>query len=187
MSESSRNYLKALYGFDAVVRRTSPDGWAGSSPCPDWTAADIVGHNIGMNDMIAGFTHGQDAAGPASGAPDDPHAAWTASFEALLAALDRQGALQTVATTPWGELPVDKFLGFAWVDPLIHTWDLAKATGQDPVLDTAQVERGLKQLIRAGDALVGPGRFEAPVETDESMSTLERFIAASGRDPRWSA
>ena len=185
MSDSSRNYLKALYGFDAAVRRAAADSWTNASPCPEWTAADIVGHNIGMNDMIAGFTRGEGSAGPAGGAPSDPLAAWTESFEGLQAALDTKGALQTVTQTPWGELPVDAFLGFAWVDPLIHTWDLSRATGQDPTMDDAQVARGLKQLVRAGDALVGPGRFDAPVDADDSMSTLEQFIAASGRDPRW--
>ena len=185
MSDNSRYYLKAVHGLDAVVRRTDPTAWANPSPCPDWTAADVVGHNIGMCDMIAGFASGTDSAGPADGAPADPPAAWAASFDALQAALDSEGALQTVAKTPWGEMPVDSFLGFVWVDPLIHTWDLAKATGQAPTMDAGQVERGLKQLIRAGESLVAPGRFSAPLDTDDSMSTLDRFIATSGRDPGW--
>lgn len=185
MSDNSRYYLKAVQGFDAAVRRTAPDAWSNPSPCPDWTAADVVGHNIGMCDMIAGFATGTGSSAPSDGTPDDPLAAWIASFDAMQAALDTQGALQTVSQTPWGELPVDKFLGFVWVDPLIHTWDLAKATGQEPVMDAAQVERGLKQLIRAGESLVSPGRFEAPLDADDSMTALEQFIATSGRDPRW--
>ena len=183
MSENLRTYTKALYGFDAVVGRTSSDSWSNPSPCEGWTAADVVAHNIAMNNMIAGFTDGTGAKRPDDVTLSDPAADWAAAFDNLLAALDRPGALQTVAVTPWGEMPVDKFLGFAWVDPVVHTWDLAKATGQDAVVDQALAERGAKQLARAGDSLVGPGRFKAAVEVADGTSTLDTLVALSGRDP----
>lgn len=187
MSENSRNYLKALYGFDATMRRAGDGVWANQSPCANWTAANVVGHNVAMNRMIVGFTQGVGADGAGGDAPLDPMAEWTASFEELQAALDTRGALQTVAKTPWGEMPVDKFLRFSWVDPVVHTWDLAKAIGQEPVLDGAQVDRALAQLESAGDSIRGEGFFDAAVAADESMSPVERLAAIAGRDPRWSA
>ncbi len=182
MSDNLRTYIKALYGFDATMARTAPDAWARQSPCAEWTAADVVAHSIGMNDMIAGFTTGVNARGAKHELPDDPPAAWRQSLDSLIEALDQPGALQSVAKTPWGELSVEKFLGFAWVDPVVHTWDLAKATGQDPVLDNALVAIGSKQLERAGASLVGPGRFEPAVEA-ASDDPVDRFIALTGRDP----
>lgn len=184
MSENLRTYVRALYGFDATVVRTATDAWANPSPCEGWTATDVVAHNVAMNRMIAGFAAGQGAAGAGHPSLSDPVAEWRTSFAALVAALDREGSLQTVAKTPWGEMPVDRFLGFAWVDPVIHTWDLAIATGQAPVLYADLVERGAKQLERAGDSLVGPGGFEPAVELGDDATTLERFVAFSGRDPR---
>jgi len=183
MSDNLRTYVKALYGFDAVVGRAPADSWANQSPCEEWTAADVVAHNVGMNTMVTGFTQGVNARGPGQERPDDPAGAWRESFDGLLAALDHPGALQTVAKTPWGEMPVDKFLGFAWVDPLIHTWDLAKATGQEPALDGPLTERGAKQLERAGDSLRGPGRFGAAAEAGDNAPVADIFIALSGRDP----
>lgn len=183
MSDNLRTYTKALYGFDATVHRVDADAWTNPSPCPDWTAADVVAHNIGMNRMIAGFTEGAGAPGPAMAEVDDPVAEWVASLDDLFGALDSQGALQRVAPTPWGEMAVDKFLGFAWVDPVIHTWDLARATGQQPTLDAALVARGAKQLERAGDSLVAPGRFDAAVTIEDGASLVDRFVAFSGRDP----
>ncbi|MDH3683101.1 MAG: TIGR03086 family metal-binding protein [Acidimicrobiia bacterium] len=183
MSENLRTYTRAVYGFDAAVARAANDSWDNPSPCEAWTAADVVAHNIGMNDMIAGFTSGVDARSPVHEIPAHPAAAWRDSLDGLLSALDSQGALQTVARTPWGEMPVDKFLGFAWVDPVVHTWDLAMATGQTPVLDEALVARGTKQLERAGDSLVGEGRFQPAVDLGPGAGPIERFIALTGRDP----
>ena len=183
MSENFRRFSRAMFGFDATVARTAADAWANQSPCPEWTAADVVGHNIGMCDMVAGFTQGVGAAAPSDGRPADPMAAWAASRDAMLNALDTRGALQAVAVTPWGELPVDKFLGFAWVDPLIHTWDLAVASGQAPALDAELVADGAVRLERAGDSLRGPGRFGPEVELAADFAIADRFIALSGRDP----
>ena len=88
-----------------------------------------------------------------------------------------------MSKTPWGEMAVDKFLGFAWADPLIHSWDLAVAVGQPPVLDATLVRRGVAQLARAGASLVGPGRFEAAVPVDEGADDVTKLIALSGRQP----
>ncbi|MCP4083855.1 MAG: TIGR03086 family protein [Actinomycetia bacterium] len=184
MSNNLRTYTKALYGFDATVARTTADQWSNASPCEGWTATDVVAHNIAMNDMIAGFCSGSGSKQPGHEVAEDPAADWTRSFDDLLAALDSQGALQTVAVTPWGEMPVDKFLGFAWVDPVIHTWDLARATGQETVMDAALVGRGAKQLERAGDSLVGPGRFQAAVDAGSAPGTIDQLVAFAGRDPR---
>lgn len=184
MSDNSRVFLKCLYGFDATVRRVAPTAWSDPSPCDGWTAADVLSHNLAMNEMVIAFTAGVGADRPAE-IDGDPVAGWPGSFERLTVALDTEGALQTVAKTPWGEMAVDKFIGFAWVDPLIHTWDLAKATGQTPTMDGDLVARAYAQLERAGDSLRGSGQFGPAVEATEDMTTMDRFIAISGRDPRW--
>ncbi len=181
MSKSLLTYTKALYGFDAAVQRADDTSWSNASPCDGWTAADVLAHNIGMNNMISGFCAGIDSKGPSHELPDDPAGAWKTSFDGLLDALDTKGALHSVARTPWGEMPTGKFLGFAWIDPVIHTWDLAKATGQPAVLDAELVARGTKQLEQAGDSLVGPGRFEPATQAGSGADPVDAFVALSGR------
>ncbi len=183
MSENLRTYTQALFGFDATVRRTPTDRWSAQSPCAEWKAVDVLAHTIGMNEMIAGFTNGVDASAPGHDVPDDPAAAWDESFDTMLDALDTKGALQSVARTPWGEMPVDKFLGFAWVDPVIHTWDLAVATGQDVVLDGRLVARATTQMERAGDSLRGERTFGPAVDAPAGADPITRLIAITGRDP----
>ncbi len=187
MSDNSRRYLTTLFGLDAVVRRVAGTGagWDATAPCEGWTAADVVGHNIAMNHMIAGLAKGQGSKGAADMVPADPEAEWQESFEQVFAALDSEGALQTVTMTPWGELPVDKFLGFVWVDPLIHSWDLAMATGQDPALDADLVAAASARLERAGESLVSPGRFKAAAPINAEMSPVDKLVSLSGRDAAW--
>ncbi len=83
-------------------------------------------------------------------------------------------------------------LGFEWsgaeatagtfMDVLIHTWDLAEATGQDASLDPSLVEAciamflpGMLDAGRAG-GLVGP-----EIEVGPDASPQERLLAALGR------
>jgi len=182
MSDNLRAYTKALYGFDATVRRAG-DAWDGPSPCSDWTALDVLAHNVEMCRMIAAYAAGEPYGAlsqPAVG--DDPRSTWAQARDLVLERLDHPGALQTEADTAWGVMPVDKFLRVVTVDPVIHTWDLARATGQEPVLDEGLVSAGLKQLTRAGDSIRG-AQFAAAVAVPDDAPELDRFIAISGRRP----
>ena len=70
------------------------------------------------------------------------------------------------------------------MDTLIHTWDLAVATGQDRTLDPALVDSCvamfLPEMPERGRAagIVGPA---VPVPDDASPQ--ERLLAAMGRRP----
>ena len=70
------------------------------------------------------------------------------------------------------------------MDALIHTWDLATATGQDASLDTelvvACVAMFLPDMPERGRAsgLVGPA-----VVVPDDASGQDRLLAAMGRQP----
>jgi uncharacterized protein (TIGR03086 family) len=85
-------------------------------------------------------------------------------------------------------------LGFEWsvgeaaagtfMDQLVHTWDLATATGQDTSLDPELVEACIAMFLpempergRAG-GLIGPA-----VEVPAGASAQDRLLAAMGRRP----
>ena len=70
---------------------------------------------------------------------------------------------------------------------VIHGWDLARATGQpfgcDPgALGAAtQFVEAMSKPGESRDGLFGPA-----VSVPDGATELERVIALSGRDPRWS-
>lgn len=183
MSENLRNYTKALYGLDAVVQRVTDEQWGLDSPCEGWSALDVLAHNIGMCNMIAGFASGTGASSPTDPEVVDPQAEWAAVRDGVLTALDQQDVLSSRADTPWGNLTIDRFIGIVTVDPLTHTFDLARAVGQGIVLDETLAATGLAQLTAAGDSIRGAGRFDAAVEVADDASVTDKFVAITGRTP----
>jgi uncharacterized protein (TIGR03086 family) len=191
VSEKLRRYTKAIYLFDAVVRRVPADHWSSPSPCPDWTAADVVKHQIDVHGMVAGMARGgsldpDDAPAVEPDAaptfdPADPYPAWAHALDDVLDALDTDGALQHEGDTPFGRLTVDKLIGILFVDPLTHAWDLGMAVGVDPALDEALCTRGADQLERAGDMIRGPGLYGDALPYADDADPVTRFVAVAGR------
>ena len=74
---------------------------------------------------------------------------------------------------------------FVTPDVLVHTWDLARATGQDDTLDAELAGSVLEGFVMMGDALVASGHFGPAVAVADDAPVQVRLVAASGRDPGW--
>jgi uncharacterized protein (TIGR03086 family) len=178
-------FVRALDGFEAVLAGVAPDRWDAPSPCEGWSAADVAGHVIGDLRAVEEFATWRDESdspadpGPAAG--DDPLAAWRAARAGMMAVLE-PAALARPVPLPWGgQMPLGEFLERYPMEILVHTWDLAQATGQAAGLDP-----GL-----ARDAL-GPARQFAPVArmsgligpecaVPDDADDLTRLLAIFGR------
>jgi len=185
MSENLRNYTKAMYGFDAVIRRVPAGAWENQSPCAEWKAVDVVGHVVGGAAMIRAFATGTPLTGERPStralAGADPYAAWAAGRDAAFEALDHPDALHRVAATPFGEMPVDDFLGIFCTDVLTHTWDLARAAGIEAHVDLPLAGR-LYEGVKPMDAMLrGPGLFDAKKAAPAGGGTVEEMMAFLGR------
>ena len=182
MSRNLRDFTKAVYGFDAVVRRAPESAWTAASACEGWTGTDVVEHVRGVaSGVVALATNAKIKPAKPSG---DPVADWATMRDDLLDALDQPGCLQQEGDTPFGPMTVDRFLGILGVDPLCHTFDLAVAAGIDPALDPGLVERYHGNLRKAGDSIRVPGLFGPAVEPPADATPAEAFIAFTGRNPR---
>jgi hypothetical protein len=75
-------------------------------------------------------------------------------------------------------------LGALTTDVLVHTWDLARAGGVEPRLDTdlcaATYETATTTVLRRNDGMIGP---EVGVGPGADIAT--RLAAFYGRDPAW--
>jgi uncharacterized protein (TIGR03086 family) len=182
------SFVHALDSFEAVLTGVAPDRWGAPSPCDGWSAADVAGHVIGdlraVESLASGLPEAPRPARPRSAAGGDAVAGWRAARAGMMTALD-PAALALAVPLPWGgQVPLAEFLERYLAEILVHTWDLAQATGQALVLDPGLVRDALEQarqfapVLRASD-LIGS---EHAVPAD--ASDLIRLLAIFGRrDP----
>ncbi|MEM7287204.1 MAG: TIGR03086 family metal-binding protein [Actinomycetota bacterium] len=182
MSENSRRYVRALYLLDAVARRVPADAWDSPSCCEGWSAREVAGHASWVIRNTGAATGNMAAPDPqpeAEVAGEDPAATVAAAIADTIAALDQQGALQLVAQTPFGEMPVDSFIGTIWVDALTHAWDIADAAGVDHGIDGPTATAAYETLAPISELLRGPGRFDDPIDVE--ADEVARYIGFTGR------
>lgn len=79
------------------------------------------------------------------------------------------------------EQPFSSLVGLLCADTLIHTWDLARATGQDERLDAAAVADALGFLTPIDDAIRRPGGFGSKIEPPPGADEQTTFINFAGR------
>jgi uncharacterized protein (TIGR03086 family) len=185
MSENLRNFTKALYGMDAVVRRVGADQWDAPSPCEGWTARDVVAHQVGVLRGLAETVRSGQMALPAE--PDDrsdPTRLWDEVRDDVLEALDHPGRLQQQGAFWFGEMTVDQLIGVVQWDPLTHAWDLARATGQEAHIDPGLAERSY-EVIGSMRPQLAKRRLVAadPVPVADDADIVSRYLGLVGRDP----
>jgi uncharacterized protein (TIGR03086 family) len=182
--------VRAGDGFLLRLRQVTPDQWDDATPCGDWGVRDLAQHVLGGSQMAIVLADGgtREDAIEAIAAPldeTDPVAAIEAVFAAEAEAFGRAEVLERVLPHPAADLPGADVLGFRITDRAVHTWDLARATGQDESLDPdvlrvvwAGVEPMVPMLASLGIFGDGPSG-----DLSEGSDTQARVLDALGRRP----
>ncbi len=160
--------------------------WDAPAPVAGWTARDVVDHLV---TWLPGFLSGgagiELPKGPS--AADDPVAAWHAHFDAVQAVLDDPATADLVLSNRHiGEVPLDRAIDqFYTADVFMHTWDLARATGQDDRLDAdfcAELLAGMRPIEQV---LRSSGQYGARVPVTDDADAQTKLLGFIGRDPGW--
>jgi uncharacterized protein (TIGR03086 family) len=173
MSESLTRLNNLLNDFDRRVQAVPADAWCNQSPCAEWKAHDVVVHVSNNLARIGGIAPSENV--------ETITQAWDRTmntFKTNMATVD----LTEMADGPFGPMPLDDLIGrLICNDVLIHTWDLARATGGDEKLDADAVAgaySGLKPL----DALIRrPCVFGDKIEAPAGADTQTEFLTFLGR------
>lgn len=211
MSDASRAYVHALFGFDAVVRRVDPSRWDAPSPCEGWSARDVVDHVCLATAMVSGMAGGKPAAiadgdgFPAPGAAglvfaphlmelfrggaigdDDPVAVWDRYRDAAFDAVRDDDIRHQPSMSPWGHETIEAFLPMVTADAVIHTWDLATAAGLPHHIDPGLAVMGLAEMQGEerdnGKNFRQRGVMSAAVDV-AGDDAVDALLAFSGRAP----
>ena len=157
--------------------------WGAPTPVKEWAARDIVAHLISWPPALLGSV-GVDL--PAVEIGDDLALAWAEHSANVQAILEDREQLDRTIDVGQGPASLESVLdSFYLSDIFMHTWDLAKASGQDPQLDPAVVKGMVEGMTPMADYLAGSGQFGTPVVLDETHSDEDRLVALIGRDPNW--
>lgn len=183
---AAEQYRRTAGRFTALVRGvTDPADWARPAPVAGWTARDVVGHLVGW---FPGFLAGGSGVVLPAGPPveDDPVAAWVTMSDGVQAVLDDPSSAAMLLRNPHlGELPVpDAVDRFFTTDVFLHTWDLARATGQDETLDAQRCAELLAGMEPMDQVLRASGQYGPRVPVPDDADPQTRLLAFIGRDPR---
>lgn len=202
-------FLRAWAVATDVAAGVGDDDLGRPSPCSDFDAAAIRGHLLAVGRRVAALGRGEDSFSVEDEITavdgDDWVAAYREVGEAVTAAWADDATLERTITLPWMEGSGAATLAMYTSEAVVHTWDLAMATGQAPtwdedVLTVAFValqmglpDEGRIEAFEAVRANMPEGTqdfdypFAAAVAVGDDASGIDRLVAWSGRDPRWSA
>jgi uncharacterized protein (TIGR03086 family) len=174
---------------DGFTRRVvGATDWDAPAPVDGWTARDVVGHLVGW---FPGFLEAGTGIRLASGpsVDDDPVAAWLTQADAVQQLLDDPAYAGRMLSNPHvGDVPLPEAIDrFYTADVFMHTWDLARATGQDETLDAATCAAMLAGMEPMDEMLRASGQYGPRVDVPDDADPQTRLIGFIGRDPSWSA
>jgi uncharacterized protein (TIGR03086 family) len=170
-------YDTAAKGFTTRLDAVSDDQWDNPTPCTDWNVRQLVDHVIEIQRQIPeglGVTVSDGA---------DPQTAWPAVRDAALAALRKPGAMEQTMQGRGGEVPLEMALIPRLSDLLVHTWDLARATGGDERLSADIAAIVLERLRPNDEVLRSTGTFGPKVESPPGADVVVELLCFTGRQP----
>lgn len=191
----AERFTRAADGFLSRIGAVSPHAWTAESPCPDWTARDVVVHVINEARRINATVrrteptelHGVAVAEMGSLPATTPDADLAAAFAHvsadLVATIDDPATQDVEMPSPVGPLRFAECVDTLPADVLVHTWDLARATGGDERLDPEVVRHVHQHLEPLDAALRQPWAFGPKVTPPPNADEQTAFLCFLGRRP----
>lgn len=125
---------------------------------------------------------GSQSGGPVPGVEEGLSAAWQEATAAMTDALADPERAGSEVKTRAGSQRFDEMVGqLVCADTLVHTWDLARASGQDERLDPGATERAFADLTPLDAAIRVPGGFGPAITPDKGADLQTRFVNFCGR------
>lgn len=173
--------LKSAYvSAEKVVAGVQPTDYSRPTPCADWDVRALLSHLIGA---VAGFPvmlRGEQPNWSADLLGDDPVASFRQVVEENLRAWAAPGAVDK----PTSFMPSMPLIALNLCDAVVHTWDLATATGQAHGIADEVIELTYNIWKQAPlDLSRKAGAFGPEVAVPESAPTMDRLVGLLGRRP----
>jgi uncharacterized protein (TIGR03086 family) len=198
-------FASAVRQCGATIAAVRPDQMDLPTPCDEFDVRTLLGHLTGVLLRVAHVGRGGsvlDSPEPSDVADDGWADAWTAAAHEVQAVWSDESLLGATFELPWATLPGAGLLAMYTSEVTVHTWDLARATGQDPEWDDAVVEASLELMASILPAAEARRKayedaaaqmpeeqrgfsppFADAVELPASAPAIDRLVAWTGRHP----
>lgn len=162
---------------------------AAPTPCHDWSVAALLVHIVGFASAYTQAARKSVGTPGTDEPPPEPEPAelpvhWRSRLPVLLedmaTAWREPTAWTGTARVGGATLPAATIGAFGMNELVMHSWDLAKASGQDYAVDPRILEALIELLDQAP-----AGSFGTPVVLPDEESLLDQAVARAGRDPDW--
>ena len=182
--------------FQRVVRGVRFDQLDNPTPCEGWAVRDLCYHLLAgrafrkvvrgddvSEEEMALYKNQSSADRPDLGIPDEDLLAEVAGGpDDTLDAFRAPGAMDRTVTIFMGEYPGDTFAHLAVFELINHTWDFARASGQEVHLpDELCLEVVAWARETMGDEWRTPKTFGPETAPPPDPTPLEQVLAYSGR------
>ncbi|WP_329413707.1 TIGR03086 family metal-binding protein [Nocardia vinacea] len=177
--------------LEAVAGAITDDQLSAPTPCTDTSVRDLLAHVIGLTEAFRQAATKEavgrsvpPAVGPESALPADWRSRIPAQLKALVEAWRDPAAWDGETEAGGVSAPAVVMATIALDEIVVHTWDLARATDQQPSVDPVH-STILLEFLRDTPPEGTPGMFGPVVQVLETAPSLDRIIGLTGRDPSW--
>jgi uncharacterized protein (TIGR03086 family) len=145
--------------------------------CDGWDVRTLMNHMLETQRYFVGVARGEDVTPPSSTPPEllsgDPVADFSRGRDEIISAFAQPGVVEKTGPS----------LGVAFSDQLLHGWDVAMATGQDPAMPEGLPATAYELIHGLFTEEQRKGVFKPEVVVPENASAQDRLLAYTGRDP----
>ena len=180
----SQNHRRHAAAFTARVEGVPAGGWDAPAPVEGWVARDVVRHLVEW--FPAFLRSGTGIELPAvPSVDDDPVAAWAAHRDAVQELLDDPATADRLVENPHiGSMPLAVAVDRIYTpDVFMHTWDLARATGQDERLDPEMCRAMFEGMQPIEEILRSSGQYGPRVPVPDDADPQTQLLGFIGRHP----
>ncbi|WP_225851226.1 TIGR03086 family metal-binding protein [Streptomyces sp. HPF1205] len=181
--------FKAVEIAGSTIAAVRPEQYDGSTPCPDYSVRDLCNHMVSVLRRLAVIGAGGDFFSVPHFAEDVPDGQWPSAWDTAAQDLIRVWSDPEVndreIKLPWGPVPGSAAAVIYTNELVIHTWDIAKGTGQSPEWDAAMLAAPLATMHEAAPREPRGGHvpFGPVVEVPEDAPPIDRLVGWFGRTP----
>ncbi|MFS2293925.1 MAG: TIGR03086 family metal-binding protein [Actinomadura sp.] len=174
----------------AIVMDIREEELDAPTPCAGWDVRALINHLILWSGRGEAAARKRPVTGPGEDHDFTAEPGWAGRYAEQVRrtadAWQDPAAWEGRTTLSGGDgMPAEFIGGILFGECVTHGWDLAAATGREPVFPDEVLRVEWERLVPTAEMGRRYGAFGPEVPVPEDAPLLDRIVGLTGRDPRW--